>query len=635
MTFRPETPLVRRISGISTTLSWAGLAAIFMLLSLAVYHGSLRAPLTGDARLLTYQNAFTRDPGGLARFWTADFFEGAITPGFTYRTGYYRPITNVLFWIEYRLAGSRALLYNLSQVLLHGLSAFLVFLLCLRIRRDHLAAGIAGLLFVLHPVNAFVATEPAALSDVVSPAFYILGLLAFDSALRDAKRLAAAWKIGLAVALYLLAILSKEMGITFPAVLVGLVVYRHFESGVPLRRVAWTLPAWAAFAGYLVWRFGILGLPSPSAGYAGTYPPLVLALDGLKGGLIHISRILLPLGAGYPRLNPQLVNFAGAPLSDPLFYAALAVMLALTVVALLPSRAPVLAFWSGFFLVTYSPLLIVDKTAGSLGLNIILADERWIYLPSVAVVAVAGLGVARLARSYPGRAQRALLAAVMVAIFLLLGRAAAEHAGRAEDPYARLRWLYSLPEERLTRMQKANKLILYARWVAVPTGDLEEAQARAEEAARLAPDSPIPAAALADVLGRSGDWERVNEVLSPWLAPSRSQLEAAAETNPNVLFDLSRVGALIPFTLARASAYLGNGVNAMNLLCESVRRGHDEGAIAELLRVNYAMNGPPRCFGAPDPGACVAGVALPGGDAWKRPFDGASCPAWADLSYVE
>ncbi|HSG81794.1 MAG TPA: hypothetical protein VLC48_06080, partial [Gemmatimonadota bacterium] len=319
------------------------LVALFISLSLVTYHGSLDAPLVGDARLLSYQNAFTRAPDGWARFWTADYFEGAITPGYTYQTGYYRPIANTVFWLAYRLAGSRALLYNLSQVVLHGLNAFLVILLCLRIRRDHLAAAVAGILFVLHPVHAFAATEPAALADVLSTGLYVLGLLAFDSALNEGRRAAVMGKLGLTVALYLLALLSKEMAITLPAVLVLLVVGRHFEGGTPLRRVAWTAPVWAALAGYLVWRFGILALESPATGYAELYSPFTLALGALKSGAIHLSRIVLPLGAGYPELNPWLVNFVGSSLTDPLVYIAIAISLCLVTFVALPRRSPTLA----------------------------------------------------------------------------------------------------------------------------------------------------------------------------------------------------------------------------------------------------------------------------------------------------
>ncbi|NIQ59535.1 MAG: hypothetical protein GWN71_41145, partial [Gammaproteobacteria bacterium] len=95
-------------------------------------------------------------------------------------------------------------------------------------------------------------------------------------------------------------------------------------------------------------------------------------------------------------------------------------------------------------------------------------------------------------------------------------RAAVVHAGRDGDPFAQLRRLYLVPEDRLSRMQRANRLLLYAQVVAAPTGDLAEAEARARRAVALAPDSPIPAAGLATILGRAGKWEEVVRILAPW-----------------------------------------------------------------------------------------------------------------------
>ena len=172
----------------------------------------------------------------------------------------------MFFWLEYRLAGRRDALYHVTQVLLHGLAAFLVLLVCLRLSGDRVAASIAALLFVLHPVHAFAATEPAARADVLFPVFYLLALLVFDSALRNRNGRGVAWKIVLTAFLYALSVLSKEMGITLPAVLVALVLLRHFADKVPLRRVVWTIPAWVTLVAFVVWRFVIIHLPPPTLG---------------------------------------------------------------------------------------------------------------------------------------------------------------------------------------------------------------------------------------------------------------------------------------------------------------------------------------------------------------------------------
>ena len=79
--------------------------------------------------------------------------------GYQYNSGYYRPVTNVILWAEYRFAGANDWQYNLDGVLLHWLNcvllAWIVWTLC-----DNLAAALlAGLLFGVHPINAFAATQ--------------------------------------------------------------------------------------------------------------------------------------------------------------------------------------------------------------------------------------------------------------------------------------------------------------------------------------------------------------------------------------------------------------------------------------------------------------------------------------------
>ncbi|NIR44208.1 MAG: hypothetical protein GWN99_08800 [Gemmatimonadetes bacterium] len=604
------------------------LALGFVLIALATYHRTLGVPLSSDAQYLTYLNRYNREVSGLAEVWTADYFAGSITFGVPANSGYYRPIANTYFWFAYQLAGRNDVIYNLLEVILHGLNGFLVFLVCRRLSREFIAAGVAGLFFVLHPVHAFAAVEPAAAADVLFPIFYLLAMLAFDSAVRDADSRAAAGKLGLTTVLYLLALLTKEMAATLPAALVLLATYRHFTHGVAWRRLAWTLPVWLAFGAYLLLRFVIVDVPTQLVGYREVHPTLVLAIGAVKGIVIHFSRLLLPLGADYPELNPWLINFVGNIYTDPVTYVALAVVLALGMLALAYRWNPYIAFWSGFFLVTYSPLMRVDSIAGSLGHDMLLTEERWIYLPSIAVAAVIGYGVARAADRVRGRAARFGLVGLVAAALLFFAGSAMSHAGRHEDPHARLRQLYLFPEEELHPMQRANKLMLYAEWVAAPSGDMEEAERRARAAYAEVPDSPITAGALAVMLARRGKWREVIQVLGPWHNPGPAFMAEMKETNFRVGDDLNRVATLIPVVLARAYAHLGAGRAAAGLLCEAVMREFDPQLIHGYLGENWALNGPAACRTARDPDACAAGVTLPPGSGWEPPYDPQSCPTW-------
>ena len=608
------------------------IGAALVLATFATYHAALRQPLDSDARFLTYQNAFNQAPDGLARVWTSDFFQGAITYGVPYFSGYYRPLTKALFWVEYRVARDHAWVYHTTQLLLHALSGFLLFLLVSRLAGSWLPGTLAGLLFVLHPVNAFAASQPAARGDVLFAAFYLLALIVFDSAIVARGGARVAWRVALTAFLFLCSVLSKEMGITLPAALVLLVLFRRFERGVPWRWLLWTVPVWVAGAAYLVWRFALLHLPvsMPSVGYAAAYSSSVLVVAALKGVLIHLSRLVLPLWPTYPELNPQLVNYATTTWSDPLAYVAVPVVVLLVAAACLWRRHRALAFWSGLFLVMYSPLVRVDNIAGTLALNVFLTQERWIYLPGIAVIAGIGVAVARRAELVRARPQRLLLGALASVVLVVLGHAASLHAGRHVDAFAELRRLYLQPDERLSRFERANKLLLYADWVAMPMGDTAEAEARARRAVQLVPDSPISLMALANILARQGKWSEAAALMDPWLAPPMKRLLEIKRTNPRVGDDVNRISVFVPHLLGRAAAHLGDGPRAAALFCEAVRRGVDRGQIAKGLRELYALDGPPRCLaGGGDVAACVARVPLPADSPLRPPFAYPDCRSWA------
>lgn len=553
--------------------------AALATLAFTVYGSQLSAPLDSDARFLTVQNAFVLSPGGIGKIWTADFFEGATTHGVPYRSGYYRPVVNALFWAEFRVAGDSEVFYHIIQVLLHVLNAFLVFGLIGRIFHDRRAGVLAALLFALHPVHAFAASQPAARADVLFPTFYLLAIVFFDAAITGRPGPGLRWKVALTAVFYCLAVLSKEMGITLPAVLVLVVLLRRYRDGDSLRPLVWTVPIWTLMGVYVFWRFVILNIPPPVVGYSDAYPDHVLFLGGLRSLAIHASRVMLPLGPTYPELNPTLANFLSSPFREPLTYISIATAGALALAALTWKRHPAVAFWSGFLLVTFSPLMRINNIAGSLGNNVILTEERWFYLPSIAIIAPAGLALAALLRQASDRRTTLALMGFVAILLVGLGYSASVHAESRTDPFARLRQLYLFPEDRLSRLERANKLMLYAQWVALPMGELEEAETRARAAVAIVPDSPISAVALGHVLSERQKWNEVIDVVEPWMNPESNEMRRFGATNPRVGDDLNRVSSRIPFLLARAYAHTEQDARAPALFCESAQRGFDIGTI--------------------------------------------------------
>ena len=107
--------------------------------------------------------------------------------------------------------GSAPLGYHLANILLHALSACLLFMLLRRLSAP--GALLAAFVFALHPVHVESVAWVSELKNVLSGVFYLAAALAYlryhDS--RSPKSYA------LALTFFALAVLSKTVTVTFPS----------------------------------------------------------------------------------------------------------------------------------------------------------------------------------------------------------------------------------------------------------------------------------------------------------------------------------------------------------------------------------------------------------------------------------
>jgi protein O-mannosyl-transferase len=162
---------------------------------------------------------------GLYRIW---FELGA--------TQQYYPLTHSAFWLERRLWGDAFAGYHLANIFLHSLAAFL--LVCIMRRLALPGAWLAGFLFVLHPVCVEAVAWISEQKSTLSTVFYLAAMLVY---LRfDRTRRGSAYF--LALALFVLAILSKTVTATLPAAL--LVVFWWRRGRIDIKRDLAPLIPW-------------------------------------------------------------------------------------------------------------------------------------------------------------------------------------------------------------------------------------------------------------------------------------------------------------------------------------------------------------------------------------------------------
>jgi protein O-mannosyl-transferase len=209
---------------------WAASAGWLLLFctTLIAYAPALRGGLVWD------DNRHVTAPDlqsfhGLWRIW---FELGA--------TQQYYPLLHSAFWVEHRIWGDAVLGYHLTNIVLHAFSACLVVLIVKRLKLP--GAWLAGFVFALHPVCVEAVAWISEQKSTLSAVFYLAAVftyLHFDKTRSKSQYL-------LALGLFVLALLSKTVTATLPAVL--LVLLWWMRGRLQWRRDVLPLLPWFGLA---------------------------------------------------------------------------------------------------------------------------------------------------------------------------------------------------------------------------------------------------------------------------------------------------------------------------------------------------------------------------------------------------
>ncbi|MFT3783383.1 MAG: tetratricopeptide repeat protein [Nibricoccus sp.] len=184
--------------------------AIFAGLALLVYWPALQGPfIYDDFHHVTRPELRTWT--GLVRIWTSPW-----------ETAQYYPVIHSFFWLQQKLWGDAVVGYHTVNVFLHTTAAVL---LVTAIKKLGFCRGAywGALLFLLHPVAVESVGWISEQKNTLSCIFFLSSALVYLK-FHDSR---SAWKYTAAVLFFVLALLSKSVTATLPAVLLVVLWWRN------------------------------------------------------------------------------------------------------------------------------------------------------------------------------------------------------------------------------------------------------------------------------------------------------------------------------------------------------------------------------------------------------------------------
>ena len=126
-----------------------------------------------------------------------------------YHTGYYRPLINLSYRIDYKIWGMRAPGFRATNLILHLLTCLILYHLIVLFVNDQKAALLAALLFAVHPVNTESVSWVTSRNNIMVTLFSLLSFYFYIQALRSEGYL----RTLISASFFMLAVLSKEFAV--------------------------------------------------------------------------------------------------------------------------------------------------------------------------------------------------------------------------------------------------------------------------------------------------------------------------------------------------------------------------------------------------------------------------------------
>ncbi len=339
---------------------------------------------------------------------------------------YYRPLVTWSLALDYALHGAKPWGFHLTNLLLHAINVFLLFLL-LREIGGILIASIGAVFFAIHPVQVESIAFIMGRTDLLSVLFLLLTTWLY-ARISDWSGRGKSLLLILSLITFSCALLSKELAVTFPALALAVDMARSGDGSKPiiwqkgLRRFLRWIPIYLVIILiYLAIRYSVIGeLLRTSAVEANSWRnPMLEAALGVRlmtAGVVafrYLALVVFPhhLSIDY---HYDVIQLVRSPASPAFLFSLLTLVLFGSVVLILARRKPVCLFGVISLFGTYLLMSHLFFPAP------LIMAERVLYLPMAGLSAVFAAIMVKLAEIIMPIPRRMLAAASVMVIIVAI-----------------------------------------------------------------------------------------------------------------------------------------------------------------------------------------------------------------------
>jgi tetratricopeptide (TPR) repeat protein len=337
---------------------------ILCLLITAVYTPTFSGEFILDDHPLVQDNRFIRDFGSPTSYLFHE--DGVEKEGLAaHHTGYYRPLVNFFYTLDYKLWGMRALGFRLTNLILHLLTCFILYHILIILFENRLVSFLAALLFGLHPVNTETVAWVSARNNILVTLFSSISFYTYLKNSNEKK----IWVGLLSYLSFAAALGSKEFAVMLLPIFFLYNRLMKRGRGIARDEILGYIPFVIILCSYLVLRAHTIGsaltpLSPPNLWKSIYFVPFLI--------VYNLKLILIPYS-----LHSFIVHYP----KDYLNWAALAGFVGLGLLALWlwrERKSEIVLFSFLSFLVALFPVLNIVHTSA-----VTLVSMRWLYFPMI------------------------------------------------------------------------------------------------------------------------------------------------------------------------------------------------------------------------------------------------------------